>query len=61
MKVIGCDFHRGYRHIAMLDSATAEMVEKALSHERKEEVTGLLCGTGTVRAGAGSDALLRAV
>jgi hypothetical protein len=38
MKIIGCDFHPGYQQIAVLDLATGEMVEKALSHERKEEV-----------------------
>ena len=38
MKIIGCDFHPSYRQIMMLDSVTGEVVEKALSHERKEEV-----------------------
>jgi len=38
MKVIGCDFHPGHQQIAVLDLATGEIVEKALSHERKEEV-----------------------
>ena len=38
MKIIGCDFHPGYQQIAVLESVTGEMVEKALSHERKEEV-----------------------
>jgi hypothetical protein len=38
MKIIGCDFHPSYQQIAMLDSVTGEIVEKALSHERKEEV-----------------------
>jgi len=32
MKIIGCDFHPGYQQIAVLDLATREMVEKALSH-----------------------------
>jgi hypothetical protein len=35
---MGCDFHPGYQQTAMLDSVTGEIVEKALSHERKEEV-----------------------
>src|ERR1700680_4611049 len=38
MKIIGCDFHPGYQQIAMLDRGTGEMAEKALSHQRKEEV-----------------------
>ena len=31
MKIIGCDFHRGYQQIAVLDLATGEMVEGAES------------------------------
>jgi hypothetical protein len=38
IKIIGCDFHPGYQQIAVLDLATGEIVEKALSHERKKEV-----------------------
>ncbi len=45
MKIIGCDCHPGYQQIAALDLATGEMVEKALSHERKE----LLRGTRRVK------------
>jgi transposase len=33
MKIIGCDFHPSYQQIAMLDTVTGEMVEKALSHD----------------------------
>jgi hypothetical protein len=44
MKIIGCDFHPGYQQIAMLDSVTGEIVEKALSHERKEEVRAFYAG-----------------
>ena len=44
MKIIGCDFHPSYQQIAALDSVTGEMVEKALSHERKEEVRGFYAG-----------------
>ena len=36
--IIGCDFHPGYQQIALLDQQTGELVEKALSHERKEGV-----------------------
>ena len=28
MKIIGCDFHRGYQQIAVLDLATGEMVRR---------------------------------
>jgi transposase len=38
MKIIGCDFHPSYQQIAMLDQETGEVMEKALSHEGKEEV-----------------------
>jgi hypothetical protein len=31
MRIIGSDFHPGYQQIAVLDLATGEMVEKALS------------------------------
>jgi hypothetical protein len=31
MKIVGCDFHPGCQRIAMLDLATGEVVEKALS------------------------------
>jgi transposase len=52
MKVIGCDFHPSYQRIAVLDLATGEMVEKALSHERKEEVRAFYAGLeGSVRVG----------
>jgi len=52
MKIIGCDFHPSYQQIAMLDSVTGEMMEKALSHERKEEVQAFYAGLeGAVRVG----------
>jgi transposase len=38
MRIIGCDFHLGYQQIAVSNSVTGEVVEKALGHERKEEV-----------------------
>lgn len=51
MKIIGCDFHPGYQQIAVLDLATGEIVEKALSHERKEEVRAFYAGLqGPVRS-----------
>ena len=52
MKIIGCDFHPSYQQIAMLDSVSGEIVEKALSHERKEEVRTFYAGLeGSVRVG----------
>ena len=52
MKIIGCDFHPSYQQIAMLDTVTGEIVEKALSHERKEEVRDFYAGLeGSVRVG----------
>ena len=52
MKIIGCDFHPSYQQIAVLDLATGEIVEKALSHERKEEVRAFYAGLeGSVRVG----------
>ena len=50
MKIIGCDFHPSYQQIMMLDSVTGDVVEKALSHERKEEVRVFYAGLeGSVR------------
>jgi|SRR5690242_11277580 len=52
MKIIGCDFHPSYQQIAVLDLATGETEEKALSHERKEEVRAFYAGLGgSVRVG----------
>ena len=52
MKIIGCDFHPGDQQIAVLDLATGESEEKALSHERKEEVRAFYAGLeGSVRVG----------
>src|ERR1700732_4853839 len=52
MKIIGCDFHPSYQQIALLDSVSGEIVEKALSHERKEEVRTFYAGLGgSVRVG----------
>jgi transposase len=44
MRIIGCDFHPGYQQIAMRDRVTGECLEKALSHERKEEVRAFYAG-----------------
>ncbi len=39
MKIIGCDFHPSYQQIAMTDTETGEMVERALLHEAGEAKT----------------------
>jgi len=52
MKIIGCDFHPGYQQIAMLNRDTGEVVERSLSHERKEEVRAFYAVLeGPVRVG----------
>jgi transposase len=52
MKIIGCDFRPSYQQMAMWDKATGEVLEKALSHERKEEVRAFYAGLqGPVRVG----------
>jgi transposase len=52
MKIIGCDFHPGYQQVVMWDKETGEVTEKALRHERKEEVRAFYAGLqGPVRVG----------
>lgn len=52
MKIIGCDFHPGYQQIEIWDKATGEVLEKALSHRRKEEVRAFYAELeGPVRVG----------
>ena len=34
--IIGCDFHKRYQQIAMMDEATGELVERRLEHESGE-------------------------
>ena len=36
MMIIGCDFHTRYQQVAMMDSATGELVERWLEHENGE-------------------------
>jgi transposase len=36
MLIIGCDFHTRYQQIAMMDSATGELVERRLQHSNGE-------------------------
>ena len=52
MKIIGCDFHPSYQQVVMWDKETGEVIEKALPHERKEEVRAFYAGLqGPVRVG----------
>lgn len=44
MRIIGCDFRPSYQQIAMWDRGTGEIVEKSLSHQRKEEVRAFYAG-----------------
>lgn len=39
MLIIGCDFHTRYQQIAMVDTATGELVERRLDHESSEAHT----------------------
>jgi hypothetical protein len=34
--IVGCDFHRRYQQIAMMDTETGELVERRLEHENGE-------------------------
>src|SRR6267154_1225327 len=36
MMIIGCDYHPRYQQIAMMDTATGELVERRLEHENGE-------------------------
>ena len=36
MMIIGCDLHTRFQQIAMLDTATGEIVERRVEHERGE-------------------------
>ena len=36
MLIIGCDLHTRYQEIAMLDTATGEVVKRRLEHENGE-------------------------
>lgn len=36
MRIIGCDYHPRYQQIAMMDTATGELVERRLEHENGE-------------------------
>ena len=36
MHIIGCDFHRRFQQIAMLDTTTGEIIEQRLDHETGE-------------------------
>jgi hypothetical protein len=44
MLIVGCDFHTRFQQIAMMDSATGELVERRLEHGTGE--AEVLCCTG---------------
>ena len=52
MLIIGCDLHTRYQEIAMLDTATGEVVRRRLGHENGEARTFYANLGG---AGAGRD------
>ncbi len=51
MKIIGCDFHPSYQQIAWLDTATGELREAVLEHERGEARRFYESLQGPVRVG----------
>jgi len=44
MKIIGCDFHPSYQQLVLWDQVTGEEVQKALPHDRQEEVRAFYAG-----------------
>ena len=52
MMIIGCDLHTRFQQIAMLDTATGEIVERRLEHGTGGGAA-FLCGAS--RSGAGGD------
>ena len=53
MKIIGCDFHPSYQHIAMLDEETGELTEGRLLHAGGEAQRFYASLSGPVRVAAG--------
>jgi transposase len=51
MQIIGCDLHARQQSVAMLDTATGEVVEKTLSHEANEVQKFYATLSGPVRVG----------
>jgi len=53
MKIIGCDFHPSYQHIAMVDTEAGECTQMRLSHSNNgEEARKFYAGlAGPVRVG----------
>jgi len=65
MKIVGCDLHARQQTIAMMDTETGELTEKALSREGNAvraflvalAVSAILCGGNVTVRNAGSSAL----
>ena len=57
MMIIGCDFHPRYQQIAMMDTATGELVERRLEHENGEARAFYARLPEPVAGGHGSDRL----
>jgi hypothetical protein len=51
MQIKGCDLHARQQSVAMLDTATGEVVEKTLSHEAHEVQKFYSTLAGPVRVG----------
>lgn len=51
MKIVGCDLHTRYQHVAMLDQETGDLVERRLEHESGEARAFYASLEGPVRVG----------
>ncbi len=51
MKIEGCDLHRRYQQVAMLDDETGELLERRLEHESGEAQVFYATLSGAVRVG----------
>jgi hypothetical protein len=51
MRIVGCDLHKRYQQIAMLDAETFELVERRLEHESGEARAFYAALTAPVRVG----------
>ncbi len=51
MFIIGCDFHTRFQQIAMLESASGEIIERRLDHESGEAKTFYAALPSSARVG----------
>src|SRR5258706_7598336 len=51
MKIVGCDLHKRYQQIAMLDQETGELIERRLEHESGEAGAFYAALSSPVRVG----------